>query len=142
MTLQSKHSGGRYDFVKMPKTDLHVHLEGTLEPEMLFRLAGRNHIPLPWKTPQELHELFSSVIFPVFSRSIIKAVKSLLRTGFLRSDQCLSSTRFRRWSDSYGIFFQSADFSTKKDAASCNHACVFSAVHDMRDRISCLYWVR
>ncbi|UKI34828.1 MAG: hypothetical protein L6W00_26145 [Lentisphaeria bacterium] len=25
---------------------------------MLFRLAGRNHIPLPWKTPQELHEAF------------------------------------------------------------------------------------
>ncbi|WP_294502906.1 adenosine deaminase [uncultured Victivallis sp.] len=45
-----------FDFVKLPKTDLHVHLEGTLEPEMLFRLAGRNHIPLPWKSPAMLRE--------------------------------------------------------------------------------------
>ena len=46
----------RFDFVKLPKTDLHVHLEGTLEPEMLFRLAGRNHIALPWKSPAMLRE--------------------------------------------------------------------------------------
>ena len=44
------------DFVKLPKTDLHVHLEGTLEPEMLFRLARRNRVPLPWRDPERLHE--------------------------------------------------------------------------------------
>lgn len=32
----------------LPKAELHVHLEGTLEPEMMFRLAERNGIPLPY----------------------------------------------------------------------------------------------
>lgn len=36
----------------MPKAELHVHLEGTLEPHMLLALAQRNRIELPlpaWK---------------------------------------------------------------------------------------------
>lgn len=31
----------------VPKVDLHVHLEGTITPEMVVRLAGRNAIPVP-----------------------------------------------------------------------------------------------
>lgn len=37
-------------FVKhMPKVELHLHVEGTLEPEMLLRFAQRNEINLPYK---------------------------------------------------------------------------------------------
>lgn len=37
-------------FVKnMPKVELHLHIEGTLEPEMLLRIAQRNEINLPYK---------------------------------------------------------------------------------------------
>lgn len=32
----------------LPKTELHVHIEGTLEPELMFELAQRNGIHLPW----------------------------------------------------------------------------------------------
>ena len=32
----------------LPKCELHVHIEGTLEPEMKFALAERNKIPLPY----------------------------------------------------------------------------------------------
>ncbi|WP_421193384.1 adenosine deaminase [Aeromonas enteropelogenes] len=32
----------------LPKLELHLHIEGTLEPELMFELAGRNGVPLPW----------------------------------------------------------------------------------------------
>ena len=41
-----------------PKAELHVHLEGTLEPEMLFALAGRNGMALPWRDVEELRTTY------------------------------------------------------------------------------------
>lgn len=38
----------------MPKAEHHVHLEGTLEPAMIFRLAQRNGITLPFADPAAL----------------------------------------------------------------------------------------
>lgn len=38
----------------LPKAELHVHIEGTLEPEMMFELASRNGVVLPWSTLDEV----------------------------------------------------------------------------------------
>jgi adenosine deaminase len=38
----------------MPKAELHVHVEGTLEPEMRLRLAERNRVELPYSSAEEL----------------------------------------------------------------------------------------
>ncbi|HAB46355.1 MAG TPA: adenosine deaminase [Gammaproteobacteria bacterium] len=34
---------------RLPKVELHLHIEGTLEPELMLTLAERNHVPLPYK---------------------------------------------------------------------------------------------
>src|SRR5215813_12811066 len=42
----------------MPKTELHMHLEGSLEPELLIRLGERNKRQLRWKTAEELRDAY------------------------------------------------------------------------------------
>lgn len=42
----------------LPKAELHLHLEGTLEPEMLLELATRNHVTVPWASVEEVQEAY------------------------------------------------------------------------------------
>lgn len=42
----------------LPKAELHLHLEGTLEPEMMFDLAGRNGIRLPFRDVAEIRAAY------------------------------------------------------------------------------------
>ena len=47
------------DFVNtLPKAELHLHLEGSLEPELMFRLAFRNDIVLPYKSVEQLRDAY------------------------------------------------------------------------------------
>lgn len=38
----------------LPKAELHMHIEGSLEPELMFKLAARNGIDLPYDSVSEL----------------------------------------------------------------------------------------
>lgn len=40
----------------LPKAELHVHIEGTMEPELLFMLAERNQITLPYSLEEAKHK--------------------------------------------------------------------------------------
>jgi adenosine deaminase len=43
---------------RLPKVELHVHLEGTLEPELAFRLAARNGVALPFASVEEMRAAY------------------------------------------------------------------------------------
>nr|WP_275410124.1 hypothetical protein [Streptomyces sp. SID14478] len=42
----------------LPKVELHVHLEGCLEPDLLMTLARRNNVTGPWKTAEQLRAAY------------------------------------------------------------------------------------
>ena len=43
---------------KMPKAELHLHIEGTFEPELMFEIAKRNSIAIPYATVDELKKAY------------------------------------------------------------------------------------
>ncbi len=43
----------------MPKAELHIHIEGSLEPELIFALAERNSVRLPYASVQELRSAYA-----------------------------------------------------------------------------------
>ncbi len=44
---------------RIPKAELHIHIEGSLEPEMIFKLAQRNGVSLPYASVQALREAYA-----------------------------------------------------------------------------------
>ncbi|QOL35321.1 adenosine deaminase [Bifidobacterium lemurum] len=50
----------------MPKAELHLHIEGSLEPELALRLAARNHIELPYRDLDDLKRQYAFENLPSF----------------------------------------------------------------------------
>src|SRR5271168_5514691 len=47
------------DYIRgMPKAELHVHIEGTLEPELAFQLAKKHGVTLPHASVEELRQAY------------------------------------------------------------------------------------
>ncbi|MEM7000654.1 MAG: adenosine deaminase [Pseudomonadota bacterium] len=61
----------------LPKAELHVHLEGTLEPQMLFALAQRNGIELPYATEEEVLAAYDFHDLPSFLTIYYRAMDVL-----------------------------------------------------------------
>jgi len=43
----------------IPKAELHVHIEGTFEPELIFEIAQRNNVPLKYNSVEELRKAYN-----------------------------------------------------------------------------------
>ena len=47
------------DFIaRLPKAELHLHIEGTLEPELMFEMASRNRVHLPYQSPEQVRKAY------------------------------------------------------------------------------------
>ncbi|MES4901727.1 MULTISPECIES: adenosine deaminase [unclassified Streptomyces] len=63
----------------IPKAELHLHIEGTLEPELAFALAERNGVELPYATQDELRAAYSFTDLQDFL-DLYYALMAVLRT--------------------------------------------------------------
>jgi adenosine deaminase len=55
----------------LPKAELHVHIEGTFEPELMFAIAQRNQIQIPYQSVEEVKQAYNFHIFNHFLISIM-----------------------------------------------------------------------
>ncbi len=44
---------------RMPKAELHIHIEGSLEPELIFALAQRNGVAIPYANVEDLRKAYA-----------------------------------------------------------------------------------
>ena len=61
----------------MPKAELHVHVEGTLEPELKFDLARRNAIALPYRSVEEMRAAYDFDDLPSFLKMYYEGMSVL-----------------------------------------------------------------
>ena len=64
---------------KSPKAELHLHIEGTLEPEQMFELAKRNNIQIPFKNINELKEAYNFNNLESFLKTYYQGAKVLIK---------------------------------------------------------------
>jgi len=62
----------------IPKAELHLHIEGTLEPELKFDLAKRNQIELPYTDVEEMREAYDFDDLPSFLTQYYEGMTVLL----------------------------------------------------------------
>jgi len=63
---------------EMPKCELHVHIEGTLEPEMKFQIAKRNQVKLPYEDVKALKAAYNFNDLPSFLAVYYEGMNVLL----------------------------------------------------------------
>ncbi len=62
----------------LPKAELHLHIEGTLEPELKFDLAARNHVDLPYASVEEMRAAYDFDDLPSFLAQYYEGMSVLL----------------------------------------------------------------
>jgi adenosine deaminase len=82
--VQQEYSWGMEDPLKslverMPKAELHLHIEGTLEPELMFELALQNRVVLPYRSPEEVRKAYKFSDLQSFLDIYYQGTRVLLR---------------------------------------------------------------
>lgn len=63
---------------EMPKAELHIHIEGSLEPELMFEIAGRNRIALKYASVEEARRAYDFAGLQSFLDVYYEATRVLL----------------------------------------------------------------
>src|SRR5207249_9070058 len=64
---------------KLPKAEMHIHLEGSFEPELMFALAERNRVRVPYASVEEVRRAYQFTDLQSFL-NIYYAAAQALRT--------------------------------------------------------------
>ena len=64
---------------KSPKAELHLHIEGTLEPEQMFAFAKRNNINIPFKSIDEVKKAYNFSNLESFLKTYYEGAKVLIK---------------------------------------------------------------
>ena len=64
---------------EVPKTELHLHIEGTLEPELMFDLAKRNNIKIPYSSVDEVKSAYNFSNLETFLNIYYEGSKVLIK---------------------------------------------------------------
>ena len=68
------------DFIKKsPKAELHLHIEGTLEPELMLELAKRNNIKIPFSNINEAKKAYNFSNLESFLKIYYEGAKVLIK---------------------------------------------------------------
>lgn len=101
-------SASMVSYIKqLPKVDLHVHLEGSIKPELLMELAERNKIRLPCSVQDELQQLFVFRDFDHFSQRFALVTSCLIT----RADYALIAYEFGKECARQHIVYAEVTFS-------------------------------
>ena len=63
---------------KSPKAELHLHIEGTLEPELMFSLAKKNNVKIPFKNINDVREAYNFSNLDSFLKIYYEGAKVLI----------------------------------------------------------------
>ena len=68
------------DFIRsLPKAELHLHIEGSFEPELMFEIAGRNRVAIPYRSVEAVRAAYAFADLQSFL-DIYYASMNVLRT--------------------------------------------------------------
>jgi adenosine deaminase len=71
----------------LPKAELHLHIEGSLEPEMMFALARRNQVTLPYDSVEAIRAAYQFTDLQSFLICITPVPPYCKPNRILRSDR-------------------------------------------------------
>lgn len=64
---------------RLPKAELHIHVEGSLEPELMFELARRNGLRLPYESVDEVRSAYEFADLRSFLQLYYRGIRAIVR---------------------------------------------------------------